>query len=236
LGIPLGLASWFLSQFTLAGCGLSEANPYTWLTDPFIWIAAFATAATISKGKALMFFLGLTFLMALASALHSGVLAGISGILMALGALGMSLFGIYLGYSKGSIAVGMVWMAVGVSSAISAGYSWLHYQENRYAILFAILTIIPAILATKAFNLHFAKVKMAVMTSFYGSDLTRARFVNAVLQNCDFRMAKLEDVDWSGITFSNCKFPKGWSPNWQKAIAQNIDANQSIEKLATKEP
>lgn len=234
LGIPLGLASWFLSQFTLAGCGVSEANPYAWLTDPFIWIAAFATAATMSKRKALMSFLGLTFLMALASSLHSGVLAGISGILMAIGALGMSLFGIYLGYSKGSIAVGMVWMAVGISSAISAGYSWLHYQELHYAILFAILTIIPAILATKAFNLHFAKVKRSAMTAFYGADLTRARFVNAVLQNCDFRMAKLEGVDWSGATFSNCKFPKGWSPNWQEAIAQDIDANQAIEKLATK--
>jgi uncharacterized protein YjbI with pentapeptide repeats len=234
LGIPLGIASWFLSQFTLAGCGVSEANPYAWLTNPFIWIAAFATAATMSKRKALMFFLGLTFLMALASALHSGVLAGISGILMAIGALGMSLFGIYLGYSKGSIAVGMIWMTVGVSSAISAGYSWLAYREIHYAILFVVLTIIPAILATKAFNLHFAKVKRSAMTSFCGADLTRARFVNAVLQNCDFRMARLEDVDWSGATFSNCKFPKGWVQNQQEVIAQDIDANQAIEKLATK--
>jgi len=80
----------------------------------------------------------------------------------------------------------------------------------------------------------FAKVKRSALTSFCGADLTRARFVNAALQNCDFTMAKLEDVDWCGATFNNCKFPKGWSPNWQEAITQDIDANQSIEKLATK--
>ena len=228
-GIPLGLAAWFLSQFTLAGCGVSESNPYAWLTDPFIWIAAFATAATMSKRRVFLIFIGLTGLTALAISLNIGVLAGLSGIIMILGALGMSLFGMYLGYSKGSIAVGMVWISVGVSSAISAGYSWLHYREIHYAILFAILTAIPAILATRAFNLHFAKVKMAAMTCFYGADLTRARFVNAVLQNCDFTRAKLEGVDWSGTTFNNCKFPKGWVQNQQEAIATNIKTNSSVK-------
>jgi uncharacterized protein YjbI with pentapeptide repeats len=59
--------------------------------------------------------------------------------------------------------------------------------------------------------------------------------VNAVLEKCDFTMANLESVDWCGATFSNSKFPKSWYPNWQEAIAQDVDANQSIEKLATNE-
>lgn len=236
LGIPLGIAAWFLSQFTLAGCGVSESNPYAWLTDPFIWIAAFAAAATISKRRYLPIFIGgLIGLMALAISLNNSILAGISGIIMLLGALGMSLFGMYLGYAKGSIAVGMVWMAVGVSSAISAGYSWLQYQEIHYAIWFALLTLLPAILATRAFNLHFAKAKILAMTSFRNANLTNARFVNASLENCDFLGANLEGIDWYGATFSNCKFSKGWSIAARDSSVLNTDTNRSIEKLVVKE-
>jgi len=143
----------------------------------------------------------------------------------------MSLFGLYLGYEKGSIAVGMVWMAVLVSSSISAGYSWLKYHEIHYAILFAILALLPAVLATRAFNLHFAKIKLSAMTSFNGADLTNARFVNAVLENCDFLGANLVGVDWHGATFKNCKFPKGFSKDEQTAITQTPDSNLAIEKL-----
>lgn len=234
LGIPLGLAAWLLGRVVLIGCGGEVSNPYGWLTNPFVWIAAFGAAATMSKRSLFYVYIGLIGFMIFGALLGSktAIIISISVILVA---FGMSLFGIYMGYKKGSIAVGMVWMAVGVSSAISAGYSWLHYQEIHYAILFAILMIIPAILATQAFNLHFAKVKMTAMTSFCGADLTSARFVNAVLQNCDFTMAKLEEVDWSGATFSNCKFPESWVKNQQEAIAQNIDTEQSSKKLIVKE-
>lgn len=233
-GIPLGLLAWVLGR-AVAGCGIAISDdPYVWLTNPFSWILAFATAATMSKRWIFGLYMGLIGLMVL-TALVGGFALGAASIIVMLAAFGMSLLGMYLGYKQGSIAVGIVWMTVGVSSAISAGYSWLEYQEIHYAILFAILTIIPASLATKAFNLHFAKVKMAAMTSFCRADLTNARFVNAVLHNCDFSMAKLAGVDWSGATFSNCKFPKGWSPNWQEAIAQDVDANQSIEKVVVKE-
>jgi hypothetical protein len=156
------------------------------------------------------------------------VIAGINstalmivGIGVMIAAFGMSMFGLYLGYKKGAIAVGMVWMAVGVSSAISAGYSWIKYREIHYAILLAVLAILPAVLATRAFNLHFAKVKMSVVTSFDDADLTNARFVNAVLENCDFSGANIEGIDWYGATFKNCKFPNGFSPDTQEAIAKN---------------
>ncbi|HBC41596.1 MAG TPA: hypothetical protein DCZ88_06815 [Pseudanabaena sp.] len=62
-------------------------------------------------------------------------------------------------------------------------------------------------LAIQAFNIRFAKLKIAATTSFVDSDLTKTRFVNAVLHDCDFSMAKLEGVDWCSATFSNCKFP-----------------------------
>jgi hypothetical protein len=141
------------------------------------------------------------------------------------------MFGMYLGYRQGSIAVGMVWIAVGVSSATSAGYSWIKLHEHYYAVLFAILAIFPAILATKAVNLHFAKVKMSSLTSFYGADLENARFVNAVIENCDFRNANLKGIDWDGATFRNCKFPKDFSRDNQAAIAQIPEINQSIDKV-----
>ncbi len=234
ISIPIGFITWSVNQ-EVWGCGVGQSiDPYRWLTNPFTWIFAFATMATMSQKWLFLRYIALIVLSVFIAQISIQA-ASVVGVSLLLVAFGLALFGIYVGYTKGSIAVGMIWMTVGVSSAISAGYSWLEYREIHYAILFVVMTIIPATLATKAFNLHFAKVKRSVMTSFCGADLTRARFVNAVLQNCDFRMAKLEGVDWSGATFSNCKFPKGWVQNQQEAIAQDIDANQAIEKLATKE-
>jgi Pentapeptide repeats (8 copies) len=231
LGIPLGLAAWFFSQLVFVGCGDEGANPYGWLTNPFIWIAAFAAAATMTKRALFYVYIGLIGFM-IFGALIGSKTASIISIGVLLVAFGMSLFGLYVGYKKGAIAVGMVWMAVGVSSAISAGYSWLKYHEIHYAILFAVLALLPAILATKAFNLHFSKVKMAAMTSFYGADLANARFVNAVLENCDFLGANLQGVDWHGATFKNCKFPKGFSRDGQDAIAKNPKTNPETDQLA----
>ena len=231
LGIPLGLAAWFFSQLVFVGCIGEVANPYGWLTNPFIWIAAFAAAATMSKRSFFYVYIGLIGFM-IFGALIGSKTASIISIGVVLVAFGMSLFGLYLGYKKGAIAVGMVWMAVGVSSAISAGYSWLEHDEIHYAILFAVLALLPAVLATKAFNLHFAKVKMAAMTSFYGADLANARFVNADLENCDFLGANLQSVDWHGATFKNCKFPKGFSPEMQDAIAKKPETNPDVEQLA----
>jgi uncharacterized protein YjbI with pentapeptide repeats len=62
---------------------------------------------------------------------------------------------------------------------------------------------------------------MSVVTSFDDADLTNARFVNAVLENCDFSGANIEGIDWYGATFKNCKFPNGFSPDTQEAIAKN---------------
>jgi hypothetical protein len=231
LGIPLGLAAWFFSQLVFVGCGDEGANPYGWLTNPFIWIAAFAAAATMTKRSLFYVYIGLIGFM-IFGALIGSKTASIISIVVLLVAFGMSLFGLYVGYKKGAIAVGMVWMAVGVSSAISAGYSWLKHHEIHYAILFAVLALLPAVLAAKAFNLHFAKVKMAAMTSFYGADLANARFVNAVLENCDFLGANLQGVDWHGATFKNCKFPKGFSRDAQDAIAKNLKTNPETDQLA----
>jgi hypothetical protein len=219
LGIPLGLAAWFLGRFVLIGCGGEVSNPYGWLTNPFVWIFAFATAAAVSQRRIFYIYIGLIGVMVIAGINSTALM--IVGIGVMIAAFGMSMFGLYLGYKKGAIAVGMVWMAVGVSSAISAGYSWLKYREIHYAILFAVLAILPAVLATRAFNLHFAKVKMSVVTSFDDADLTNARFVNAVLENCDFSGANIEGIDWYGATFKNCKFPNGFSPDTQEAIAKN---------------
>jgi hypothetical protein len=219
LGIPLGLAAWFLGRFVLIGCGGEVSNPYGWLTNPFVWIFAFATAAAVSQRRIFYIYMGLIGVMVIAGINSTALM--IVGIGVMIAAFGMSMFGLYLGYRKGAIAVGMVWMAVGVSSAISAGYSWIKYREIHYAILFAVLAILPAVLATRAFNLHFAKVKMSVVTSFDDADLTNARFVNAVLENCDFSGANIEGIDWYGATFKNCKFPNGFSPDTQEAIAKN---------------
>ena len=210
LGCSLGVSSWFAGQLVFGGRGGSEiASPYGWLQNPFVWIFAFATAAAISQRRLFLIYMGLIGLMVVA-AINSTALT-VFGIGVWVAAFGMSLFGLYLGYQKGAIAVGMVWIAVGVSSAISAGYSWIKYQEIHYVILFAVLAILAAVLATRAFNLHFAKVKRSAMTSFDGADLTNARFVNAVLENCDFSGANLAGIDWHGATFKNCKFPKGFS-------------------------
>jgi uncharacterized protein YjbI with pentapeptide repeats len=231
LGIPLGLAAWFFSQLIFVGCGGEAANPYGWLTNPFIWIAAFAAAATMSKRSLFYVYIGLIGFM-IFGALIGSKTASIISIGVMLVAFGMSIFGLYVGYKKGAITVGMVWMAVGVSSSISAGYSWLKYHEIHYAVLFAVLALLPAVLATKAFNLHFAKVKMSAMTSFRGADLANARFVNAVLENCDFLGANLQGVDWHGATFKKCKFSKGFSPEVQSAIAKNPKTNPETDQLA----
>ncbi len=230
LGIPLGLAAWFFGQLIFVGCGGEVANPYGWITNPFVWMFAFATAAAMSQRRLFIIYMGLIGLMVIAS-IHYMALT-VVGIGVMIAAFVMSLCGLYLGYKKGAIAVGMVWMAVGVSSAISAGYSWLKHDEIHYAILFAVLAIFPAILATKAFNLHFTKVKMSAMTSFYGADLENARFVNADLANCDFLGTNLQGVDWHGATFKNCKFPKGFSRDGQDAIAKNHETNPEIAQLA----
>ena len=231
LGIPLGLAVWFFSRFVFVGCGGEIATPYGWMTqspygwmeNPFVWIFAFATAAAMSQRSLFYIYMGLIGLMVVIAAINSTALTMV-GIGVMIAAFVMSLFGLYLGYKKGSIAVGMVWMAVVVSSSISAGYSWLKYHEIRIVILFAILALLPAVLATKAFNLHFAKVKMSAMTCFRRADLTNAKFVNAVLENCDFVDAKLEGVDWQGAVFRNCQFSQGWSREFQ-------EANPLVEKL-----
>jgi hypothetical protein len=212
LGGSLGIASFFAGQLVFGGRGGSEiASPYGWTQNPFVWIFAFATAAAISHRRLLFIYMGLIGLMVIA-AINSTTLT-VVGIGVMIVAFGMSLFGLYLGYKKGAIAVGMVWMSVGISSAISAGYSWIKYQEIHYVILFTVLTIGTAVLATRAFNLHWTKVKMLAMTSFDGADLANARFVNAVLENCDFSGANLAGTDWRGAIFKNCKFPKGFSPN-----------------------
>jgi hypothetical protein len=230
LGVPLGLAAWASGQLVFIGCGGEVANPYGWLTNPPVWILAFATAAAISQRRLFYIYMGLIGLMVIA-AINSTVLT-VVGMGVMIAAFVISLFGLYLGYKKGAIAVGIVWMAVGVSSAISAGYSWLEHDEIHYAILFAVLALLPAVLATKAFNLHFAKVKMAAMTSFRGADLANARFVNADLENCDFLGANLQGVDWHGATFKNCKFPKGFSRDGQDAIAKNPKTNPETDQLA----
>ncbi|PZO42661.1 MAG: hypothetical protein DCF19_06365 [Pseudanabaena frigida] len=230
IGIPVGFMTWWVNQEVL-GCGIGQTiDPYGWLTNPFTWIFAFATMATMSKRWLFLRYMALIGLMVFVAMISSQA-AGVVGVCLLLVAFGLAIFGIYLGYKKGSIAVGTIWMTVGISSAISAGCSWLEYQEIHYAILFAILTIIPAILATRAFNLHFAKVKLSAMTSFNGADITNARFVNAVLENCDFLGANLGGVDWHGATFKNCKFPKGFSRDEQAVIADAPDSNLSIEKL-----
>ena len=229
LGVPLGLAAWALGQLVLVGCGGEVANPYGWITNPFVWMFAFATAAAMSQRKLFIVYMALIGLMVIA-AINSTALA-IVGIGVMFAAFVMSLFGLYLGYKKGAIAVGMVWMAVGVSSAISAGYSWIKHHEIHYAILFAVLALLPAVLATKAFNLHFTKVKMAAMTSFRGTNLENARFVNANLENCDFLDANLQGVDWYGATFKNCKFPKGFSMDVNEAIAKKPEINSEIEQI-----
>jgi len=219
VGIPLGVASWFLAQLEIAGCGKEAASAYGWLLNPFVWMFAFATAAAVSQRRLCYIYMGLIGVMVVAGIHHTVLTIAAIGVMIA--AFGMSLLGLYLGYKKGAIAVGMVWVAVGVSSAISAGYSWLEYREIHYAILFAVLAILPAVLATRAFNLHFARVKMSAVTSFDGADLTNARFVNAVLENCDFSGANIEGIDWYGATFKNCKFPKNFSLDAQEAIAKN---------------
>ena len=230
LGIPLGLLSWFSGRLVLVGCGGEVANPYGWMTNPFVWMFAFATAAAMSQRRLFYIYMGLIGLMVIA-AINSTALT-VVGIGVMIAAFVMSLFGLYLGYKKGAIAVGMVWVAVGVSSAISAGYSWIKYREIHYAILFAVLAILPAVLATRAFNLHFAKVKMSAMTSFHGADLENARFVNSYLENCDFLDTNLQGVDWYGATLKNCKFPKGFSMDVNEAIAKHPEANPELEQLA----
>jgi uncharacterized protein YjbI with pentapeptide repeats len=241
IGIPLGFAAWFFNRAVI-GCGVGlSSDPYGWLTNPFVWIAALSVAATLSHGWLFIAYMGMIGLM-MAIAMVNMVAANAIGVVLMLMTLAASIFGLYLGYQKGSIAVGMIWIAVAVSSAISSGYSWLKYQEIHYAVLFAAIAVLPAILATRAFNLHFNKVKMSSMTCFQGADLTNARFVNAVLENCDFSGANLDGINWYGATMRNCRFPRGWSMDNQQAIAQNpedseddVEDEEIVEKLIVNE-
>jgi|GEM_PF-842032 len=238
IGIPLGFAAWFFNRAVI-GCGVGlSSDPYGWLTNPFVWIGALSVAATLSHGWLFIAYMGMIGLMTVIAMVNM-VAANAIGVVLMLMALAASIFGLYLGYQKGSIAVGMVWIAVAVSSAISSGYSWFKYQEIHYAVLYAAIAVLPAILATRAFNLHFNKVKMSSMSCFQGADLTNARFVKAVLENCDFSGAKLDGVNWYGATMRNCRFPRGWSMDNQQAIAQNpedsennIEDEETIKKLA----
>jgi len=233
IGVPLGFAAWFFNRAVI-GCGAGlSSDPYGWLTNPFAWIGALSVAATLSHGWLFIAYMGLIGLM-VAIAMVNMVAANAIGVVLMLMALATSIFGLYLGYQKGSIAVGMVWIAVAVSSAISSGYSWFKYQEIHYAVLYAAIAVLPAILATRAFNLHFNKVKMSSMSCFQGADLTNARFVNAVLENCDFSGAELDGVNWYGATMRNCRFPRGWAKDNREAIAQNCeDSEDNIKDEAT---
>ena len=121
LGVPLGVVSWFAGQLVIAGCGREAASPYGWIENPFVWIFAFSTAAAVSQRRLFYVYMGLIGLMVIATINSTALMVVGIGVMIA--AFGMSLFGLYLGYKKGTIAVGMVWIAVGVSSAISAGYS-----------------------------------------------------------------------------------------------------------------
>ncbi|MBD2178812.1 pentapeptide repeat-containing protein [Pseudanabaena sp. FACHB-1998] len=229
-GIPLGWLSWQLNYVSF-GCGMSDNLPnlYGWFTNP-LWIVGFGAATVVSSRWMFLTFLGLISLLVITSIILSPAVP-VMGIIIMVAAFVAALFGIYLGYRKGSISIGMIWIAVGVSSAISSGYSWLRYQEIHFALLFAALAILPAALATQAFTKHLRKVKSALITSFDGADLTKARFINADLENCDFTKANLTDVDWHGATFKNCKFPKNWAKDDHQAIASPSEYALVLEKL-----
>ena len=164
-----------------------------------------------SQKRLLYVYMGLIGAMILIATIDLKLVGGMALLIAPLVGLVQSLLGVYLGYRKGSIAVGMVWMTVGASSTISAGTSWFSYHKIPDAILFAVLAIFPVMLAIRAFNLHFTKVKMSSMTSICGADLENARFISSHLENCDFSDANVKGVDWYGATFKNCKFPKGFS-------------------------
>ena len=236
IGIPLGFATWFFNRAVIGDNAGLSTNAYGWLTNPFIWIAALSVAATVSHGWLFIAYMGIIGVMAAIAMANTGA-SSVIGLVLILAALGTSIFGLYWGYRKGSIAVGMVWMAVAVSAAISSGYSWFAYQQINYAILYAAIAVVPAILATRAFSLHFHKVKMSSMTCFQNANLTKARFVNATLENCDFFGANLDGVNWYGATMRNCRFPRGWTRDNRRAIGQNPkDAEDNVddEEIAKK--
>jgi hypothetical protein len=80
------------------------------------------------------------------------------------------------------------------------------------------------------------------MTCFQGANLTKARFVNATLENCDFFSANLDGVNWYGATMRNCRFPRGWTRDNRRAIGQNpedgednVDDEEIAKKLIVNE-
>jgi len=74
LGIPLGLAAWFFSRFVFVGCGGEVATPYGWMTNPFVWMFAFATAAAMSQRMLFYIYMGLIGLMVVIAAINSTAL------------------------------------------------------------------------------------------------------------------------------------------------------------------
>lgn len=233
-GIPIGWLAWQIN-YVVFGCGVSVESPnlYAWLTNP-LWIVGFGAAAAVSYRWMFLTLIGLMSLLVFVSLVLSPAV-GIVSIIIMVASFIAALIGIYLGYQRGAIAIGMVWVAVGVCSAISAGYSWLQYHEIHFAVLFAALTFLPAVLATQAFTKHFSRAKSALRTSFDGADLRNARFTNAILESCDFTKAILDNVDWTNAVFKNCKFPQNWHQNGNlnnnQAIASSLEYTPMLEKL-----
>lgn len=207
VGIFLGFVSWQIS-ITSIGCGGDRLDPYMWIINPFGWTIGFATTGAISRTwifRRYLFVLG--FAIALIPLNAISPYFGLLWILVAIGFLILAIAGIIAGYRYGSVAIGSIWVAIGVSSAISAGYSIIALQSIPLGTIYFLIAIVPTAMATRSFHRHFARIWQASKTSFRGANLQYATFRHAVLEDCDFRSANLKGVEWDGATIKNCKFP-----------------------------
>jgi len=225
-GILLGFGSWN-GSYVGFGCGGSRLDPNAWMLNPFVGILAFATVGAVSKRWIAKIFAttfclsGAISLLAMGLAIQSS--SGVFFILWIFLIPCLAIAGIYAGYRNGSVAIGCIWIAFAVSSAISAAYSAIRLNEVPSAIFFAIFTLITASLATHAFHRHFVRVSQASHTSFRNANLRSAKFYDAILEDCDFSGANLEGVEWDRTTIKNCKF----SPKWKSVEIANQDGWRS---------
>ncbi|MEE3720019.1 pentapeptide repeat-containing protein [Tumidithrix elongata RA019] len=221
----LGFMSWGVSH-TSFGCGASRFDPNMWIVNLPAWIAAFATAGAASRGWIFRIYMG-----AIVCAVAMSVMPMINMVILPIWlliALVLAIAGISAGYRYGSVAIGGVWMAVAVSSATSAAYSVISLKSVSQGVVYGILTLLIAALATHAFHRHFMRVWQTRHTSFRGANLQDAKFRNALVENCDFRDANLEGVDWDGAVIKNCQF----SPTWKSVEIWHQEGWQDIESAS----
>lgn len=96
-------------------------------------------------------------------------------------------------------------IAVAVAVAAIAAFSRGAVLEG---MAYSFLSLLLFRFAIHSFWELVKTIRHAAGTDFDRADLSRANFSHATLHNTDFSRAGLDWVNWTGVEFSRCKFPR----------------------------